>query len=304
MLNLKRLAAVGMAAIMTMGLGMTSLAAEVSAVNFTTAPGTAYTTLLNENNGYEAVLGVGPASASYAFEGYTSADDAVDSTTGAWVPGSNIFVGTPVKGSEKISEGVYATTFTAKGERGKYGAASLLTSNVKNSKAYLNLTVYQEAADDVNVPNANVKVTLTDVSELNDLVVNESKEVTVQPAAKDDATNKFKDQENCAQTYPTAGDALYKMVGSDFAQYGGYVNSVTATVLNEEEEESIVLAADTIGTDYYGWNYCVIRDGKIVQGSAVMSASVFDIKTNDHVCWAYGTSDQANAYFATLVTAN
>ncbi len=314
MLNLKRFAALGMAAVMTMGLGMTSLAAS-SEPNFTVANGV-YTASVTGSS--TAEFEVGPANAMYQFVGYSSEKEAglykVDAegkkTEDSGDTAIAINFGEDKIGNINVSPmqvgNVYASRVQVTGNGGKFGAASLKASNAEKAGASVDLTVYVEASETEKVDEAdNVKVTLVDVSGLNDLVADESKTVTVQPAAKDGAGNKFKGQAGCAQTYPTAGDALYNLVGTNFEQYGGYVNSITTTVLNEEEEEeTIVLVPQTIGTNYYGWNYCVIRDGKIAQGCDIVSASVFDIKTNDQVCWAYGTSAQANAYFAGLVTAN
>lgn len=296
MLNLKRLAALGMAAVMTMGLGMTSLAAPVTAANFTTAPGTAYTTLLDSENNYSAVLGVGPADSWYAFEGYSSAQDALDSTTGVWVNGSGSFVGDPVKGATHIDGKGYATTFTVTGTEGDHGAASLLASNVENPNAYLNLTVYQEAETTV-APAENVTVTVADVSGLNGTVQEKNGTVAVK-AAKVTPDNRFYNVDGCAQSYPTAGDALYSLVGTGFEQSGGYVNSVTMKVYDAEEEDYVDKAiVPTSEGGYYGWNYCVIRDGAIVECSNVMSAAVLEVEKNDAVYWAYGTSTQAQDYF-------
>ena len=72
MLNLKRFAALGMAAVMTMGLGMTSLAAS-SEPNFTVANGV-YTASVTGSS--TAEFEVGPANAMYQFVGYSSEKEA------------------------------------------------------------------------------------------------------------------------------------------------------------------------------------------------------------------------------------
>ena len=56
--------------------------------------------------------------------------------------------------------------------------------------------------------------------------------------------------------------------------------------------------------NYYGWNYCVVRDGAKVTEGDVVSASVLEVEKGDSVYWAFGTMAQANEYFATRVANN
>ena len=157
------------------------------------------------------------------------------------------------------------------------------------------MTVYVEAEEtkkDVTVSNVEVK----DLSG-NDVIIEDAQNLTVSAASKE-ADNPFKGSEGCAQSYATAGDALYSLAEANnmsFEQNGGYVQSVT------DKNENILEAYTTEDWTYYGWNYCVVRDGKKVAEGDMVSASVLEVKDKDSVYWAFGTMDQANQYFDELL---
>ena len=123
--------------------------------------------------------------------------------------------------------------------------------------------------------------------------------------AKGNSGNPFSNSEGAAQTYPTAGDALYSLMKEgeiSFTQYGGYVSEISDTDGNKLSGYS---SEDY--TEYYGWYYCVI-DGEgskanIVEGSDIVSASVLPVDDNDTVVWAFGTEDEANNYFKEVLAA-
>ena len=123
--------------------------------------------------------------------------------------------------------------------------------------------------------------------------------------AKGNSGNPFSNSEGAAQTYPTAGDALYSLMKEgeiSFTQYGGYVSEISDTDGNKLSGYS---SEDY--TEYYGWYYCVI-DGEgskanIVEGSDIVSASVLPVDDNDTVVWAFGTEDEANNYFDEVLSA-
>ena len=117
--------------------------------------------------------------------------------------------------------------------------------------------------------------------------------MSVSAAAKK-TSNPFNGSEGAAQSYPTAGDALYSLAeaeGMSFEQNGGYVQSVT------DKGENTLEAYTTEDWTYYGWNYCVVRNGKKVAEGDILSASVLEVEEGDSVYWAFGTMDQANEYF-------
>ena len=108
--------------------------------------------------------------------------------------------------------------------------------------------------------------------------------------------NPYYNAEGSAQSYPTVGDALYSMVkanGTSFTQNGGYVDSITTS-----DGTKIAAYSSEDWTSYYGWNYCVYRNGVKVSDGDILSASVLEVKPGDNVYWAFGTYDQAAAYFA------
>ena len=189
---------------------------------------------------------------------------------------------------------MYAGTVTVKGEKGQYGPASLHIVNKNNTSAGIDMTVYVESSKTEDAVNV-AKVQAVDLT--TDQIINEKVENVKVEAAKVNSDNPFNGSEGAAQTYPTAGDALYSLAEANqmsFEQKGGYVQSVTDKYENTLEEYT------TEDWTYYGWNYCVVRDGEKVAEGNILSASVLEVEKNDSVYWAFGTMDQANAYFKTL----
>ena len=79
-----------------------------------------------------------------------------------------------------------------------------------------------------------------------------------------------------------------------FVQAGGYVSSITDSTGNTVTEYT------TEDWTYYGWNYCVVRDGVRVAEGDIVSASVLPVQNNDDVYWAFGTWADAQDYFSEL----
>ena len=128
------------------------------------------------------------------------------------------------------------------------------------------------------------------------VIAEDAQNLTVSAASKE-ADNPFKGSEGCAQSYATAGDALYSLAEANsmsFEQNGGYVQSIT------DEAENTLEAYTTEDWNYYGWNYCVVRDGEKVSEGDIVSASVLEVEDGDSVYWAFGTYQQAADYFSTL----
>lgn len=179
------------------------------------------------------------------------------------------------------------------GKDGAYGPASLHIVNTKStsSTANIDMTVYVEAATTQNdVTVASVEATdLTDGGSTYEYGEN----LTVAAADKN-VNNPFKDADGSAQSYPTAGDALYSLAetnGLSFVQEEWYVQSLT------DSNGTLVSWYTTEDWTYYGWNYCVIRNGEKVAEGDIVSASVLEVKNTDKVYWAFGTSKQAEEYF-------
>lgn len=197
----------------------------------------------------------------------------------------------------KTVNGLYAGTVTVKGEKGQYGPASLHIVNKNNTSAGIDMTVYVEAEE----TQKDVKVTevqAVDVSNGSAQVIDETAEDLEVAAAKTETANPFNGSEGAAQSYPTAGDALYSLAEANqmnFAQKGGYVQSVTDSKGNTLEEYT------TKDWTYYGWNYCVVRNEKKVAEGDILSAAVLEVEDGDSVYWAFGTMDQASQYFDKLL---
>ena len=290
----KKTTSVVLAGVTTLSMAMPVLAANGDP-NLVVTPDTRYSTPIEANS--SVTLGLMPANAYYQRTGFDSADAAAN---GLEVSKINL-------GADKISsvftygsktvDGLYAGTVTVKGKKGQYGPASLHIVNKNNTSAGIDMTVYVEAAEtqkDVKV----AEVQVTDVSNNTAQVIDEGAENLDVAAAKTEIANPFNGSEGAAQSYPTAGDALYSLAEANqmnFAQKGGYVQSVTDNKGNTLKEYT------TEDWTYYGWNYCVVRGEKKVAEGDILSAAVLEVKDGDSVYWAFGTMDQANQYFDDLL---
>lgn len=287
----KKVVSVLLAGVTTLSMAMPVLAANGDP-NLVVTPDTKYSTPIQADS--EVTLGLMPANSYYQRTGFDSADAAAN---GLEVSKINL-------GADKISsvftygsktvDGLYAGTVTVKGKKGQYGPASLHIVNKNNTSAGIDMTVYVEAAEtqkDVTVSKVQVKDLRDDA-----LISVEKQNLNVE-AAKKETNNPFNGSEGAAQSYPTAGDALYSLAEANqmsFEQNGGYVQSVT------DADDNILEAYTTSDWTYYGWNYCVIRNGKKVSEGDMLSASVLEVEKNDSVYWAFGTMEQADTYFKTL----
>ena len=290
----KKTTSVVLAGVTTLSMAMPVLAANGDP-NLVVTPDTQYSTPIEANS--SVTLGLMPANAYYQRTGFDSADAAAN---GLEVSKINL-------GADKISsvftygsktvDGLYAGTVPVKGKKGQYGPASLHIVNKNNTSAGIDMTVYVEAAEtqkDVKV----AEVQVTDVSNNTAQVIDEGAENLDVAAAKTEIANPFNGSEGAAQSYPTAGDALYSLAEANqmnFAQKGGYVQSVTDNKGNTLKEYT------TEDWTYYGWNYCVVRGEKKVAEGDILSAAVLEVKDGDSVYWAFGTMDQANQYFDDLL---
>ena len=282
----KKVVSVLLAGVTTLSMAMPVLAANGDP-NLVVTPDTQYSTPIT--SGSSVTLGLMPADAHYQRTGFDSADAAKSGLKVEGVNfGGNRLTGVYEYGAKETADGWAGTA------AGQYGPASLHIVNKNNTSAGIDMTVYVEAAEtqkDVTVSNVEVK----DLS--GDNVIAEDKQnLTVSAAAKE-ADNPFKNSAGCAQTYATAGDALYSLAEANnmsFEQSGGYVQSIT------DEAENTLAAYTGEDWSYYGWNYCVVRDGKKVSEGDMVSASVLEVKDGDSVYWAFGTYQQATNYFNTL----
>lgn len=287
----KKVVSVVLAGVTTLSMAMPVLAANGDP-NLVVTPDTLYSTPIEANS--SVTLGLMPANAYYQRTGF---DSEAAAKSGLKVDSINAGKGKIIEdyayGAKETKDG-WAGTVTITGAAGQYGPASLHIVNTNNTSAGIDMTVYVESSKTEDAVNV-AKVQAVDLT--TDQIINEKVENVKVEAAKVNSDNPFNGSEGAAQTYPTAGDALYSLAEANqmsFEQKGGYVQSVTDKYENTLEEYT------TEDWTYYGWNYCVVRDGEKVAEGNILSASVLEVEKNDSVYWAFGTMDQANAYFKTL----
>ena len=290
----KKVVSVLLAGVTTLSMAMPVLAANGDP-NLVVTPDTQYSTPIQANS--EVTLGLMPANSYYQRTGFDSADAAANGLEVSKINLGEGKISTDFTYGSKTVNGLYAGTVTVKGEKGQYGPASLHIVNKNNTSAGIDMTVYVEAEE----TQKDVKVTevqAVDVSNGSAQVIDETAEDLEVAAAKTETANPFNGSEGAAQSYPTAGDALYSLAEANqmnFAQKGGYVQSVTDSKGNTLEEYT------TKDWTYYGWNYCVVRNEKKVAEGDILSAAVLEVEDGDSVYWAFGTMDQASQYFDKLL---
>lgn len=290
--NLKKLLALGMAAMMTVSTGVTTFAANTDD-NLVVTGDTLYSTQIQ--SGKKVTLGLLPANSSYSRTGFDSLADAEKGLKVTKINAGADKISNSFTYGSKTSDGLYAGTVEVTGSSDVYGSASIHVANAYNETAGIDMTVYVEAKEtrpDVTVASVEA-VDLTEYGTTYEW----GEDLTVQAATKT-ADNPFKDSDGAAQSYPTVGDALYSLAatnGCSFIQYEGYVNSVTDSTGKNLKVEYLPETKE-----YYGWEYCVVRDGKVMSDRDILSASVLEVKDGDKVYWAYGTKDQIADYFGML----
>ena len=295
----KKVVSVVLAGVTTLSMAMPVLAANGDP-NLVVTPDTLYSTPIEANS--SVTLGLMPANAYYQRTGFDSDTDAAKGLKVSKINLGEDKISTDFTYGSKTVNGLYAGTVTVAGNSNVYGPASLHIVNTNNTSAGIDMTVYVESAEDV-ADATGVTVKVKDCHNDTGMKV-DGEDLTV-AKAKGNSGNPFSNSEGAAQTYPTAGDALYSLMKEgeiSFTQYGGYVSEISDTDGNKLSGYS---SEDY--TEYYGWYYCVI-DGEgskanIVEGSDIVSASVLPVDDNDTVVWAFGTEDEANNYFDEVLSA-
>lgn len=298
----KKIASVAMAGALTLSMAL-PVGAATNDPNLVVEANTLYSTPIT--SGSSVTLGLMPGNAYYQRSGFDSAADAATSLEAKVTIGSDKVDESSIKyGSMETTDyagnATYAGTVTVKGKDGAYGPASLhvVNKNGTGDYAYIDMTVYVEAAETKDAVDV-AEVQAVDVRGTNPKVLEDKSDLSV-AAARNKTANPFNGVNGSAQSYPTAGDALYSLAeaaGLSFTQNDGYVQSITTSA---GTEYNAYTDADNNWT-YYGWNYCVIRGDKKVTDGNILSASVLEVKEGDEVYWAYGTSDKATAYFDSLL---
>ena len=295
----KKIVSVAMAGALTLSMAL-PVGAATNDPKFTTY-NTAFSVPIE--SGEAVTLKVGPAKSHYSYSGFDTASDAVNKLGYSFNAGADKIASVKVE-SEQTGD-TYASKLTVTGASNEYGPASIHAYNKDNSNAYVDLTVYAESKTDV-ADATGVTVELVDLHDntgmydyATNLTVAKAEGNTANPYSKSCVGDTL--ASGCAQTYPTAGDALYSLMETNgvisFTQANGYVQTVSDVNGNKLEGYT-----NEDWTVYYGWQYCVIHgngaDADFVQGSSVMSASVVPVENGDKVVWAFGTEKEANEYFA------
>lgn len=287
----KKVVSVLLAGVTTLSMAMPVLAANGDP-NLVVTPDTQYSTPIT--SGSSVTLGLMPANAYYQRTGFDSADAAKSGLKVESVNfGGNRLTGVYEYGAKQTTDG-WAGTVKVTSAAGQYGPASLHIVNKNNPSAGIDMTVYVESSKTEEA----VEVAKVQVADVRNGV--EEKGVGTKlnvEAATTKTANPFNGSKGSAQSYPTAGDALYSLAEANqmsFKQNDGYVQSVT------DSKGDTLGAYTTSDWTYYGWNYCVIRGGEKVEEGDIVSASVLEVENGDSVYWAFGTMDQAEAYFNDL----
>lgn len=287
----KKVVSVLLAGVTTLTMAMPVLAANDDP-NLVVTPDTQYSTPIEANS--SVTLGLMPADAHYQRTGFDSEAAAKDGLNVAKVNFGADKISSVFTYGSKTVDGLYAGTVTVKGEKGQYGPASLHIVNKNNTSAGIDMTVYVEAdtvQDDVTVASVEA-VDLRDGGTTYEYAGDLNVE-----AAEKETKNPFNASVGSAQSYPTAGDALYSLAEANslsFVQDKGYVQSIT------DSTGKVLSWYTTKDWTYYGWNYCVVRNGAQVSEGDIVSASVLEVEEGDSVYWAFGTQEQAEDYFNAL----
>ena len=288
----KKVVSVLLAGVTTLSMAMPVLAANGDP-NLVVTPDTKYSTPIQADS--EVTLGLMPANSYYQRTGFDSADAAANVFEVSNINLGAYKISSVFTYGSKTVDGLYAGTVTVKGKKGQYGPASLHIVNKNNTSAGIDMTVYVEAAE----TQKDVKVAGVEVVDVrSDNGVDKYTENLNVAAAETKPSNPFNGSDGCAQTYPTAGDALYSLAEANnmsFKQNDGYVQSVTTNAGKTLE------AYTTSDWTYYGWNYCVVRANEKVAEGDILSASVLEVENGDYVYWAFGTMNQANNYFNSVI---
>lgn len=301
--TMKKLTALALAIVMMFAMSATVFALDSNIQYMTPAAGTEYTTITSNNSVDLEVY----FSAKKFEEGewryyYAGFDSETQASSASWTVVSD--PDDVINGGVSVSAGEVGELITSKGSvavntsncgvavvRAQYGTYSLdLTICVENNTPAANVSGIS-----VEVLDARF-----DESRHTDLYVYDSA-MNVSAINAVGSSHDLYNETGIAKSYPTALNALNQAVGySSMVVGGGYVSSITA--LDIVTEENVTLSAYTTANwDYYGWNYCVIRGGEIVEECNMMSAGIMRLQNNDAVYWAFGTQAQAAEYFATLV---
>ena len=298
---LKRVASVTLAGALVLSMGIPAKAATSDDTYMTKATNAESDWTKTVKPGGTATFYVGPAVInSYGYYDYTGFDKAEDATAGVtWTDAYHTEkISKTTAGTAKIADGNYASTYTVT------VADDATAGPIRVHAQRTGTTTTEDGCDFVvvvegstNTQTTGVNVEVYDMFTGNDYMAF-GYEYTVESAAAN-LSGLFHGDANAAQTYATAANTVDNlMADGTIANATGAYGYVTAMSLyNADGNATGLLAGGKTEAGYYGWQYGVIRDGKYVASSALISASAFDLQKGDTVVWIYALQSVATEFF-------
>ena len=296
----KKLTALLLAIVMVLAMSVSAFAMDGHEVYLSPAPGTDYTTITTASSvNLEVYFSASTNNTTLYNTGFDSAADAQNVVWSVKNDPSAI-VSTITKGSSTEGDLITATAAVSLAAN-KHGVA-IITATYGTYT--LDLTICVESAT-AAAAATGVTVEIADAryenSQYSGLYTVTGTALSV-AAITNVSGHAFANDNYVAKSFPSAFGALCQMVGtSNLILDDGYVTSITAT--DFATETAITLTPYMDGNyNYYGWNYCVVRNGSIVAESLNISSTIFELQSGDRVIWAFGTSDEAAACFDMLIS--
>lgn len=298
---LKRVASVTLAGALVLSMGIPAKAATSDNMYITKATNAESDWTETVAPGGTATFYVGAAKLNaygyYQYTGFDTAADAASEVT--WTNAYNTDkIGSVSVGTEKIADGNYASKYTVK------VADNATAGPIRVHAQRTGTTTTENGCDFVVVVEGSTNTQATGINvEVYDLYTDNGymafgSEYTVE-SANANLSALFHDKDNAAQSYATAANTIDNMVAdgtiADATESYGYVDAIS--LYDDNGDATGLLGGGYTEAGYYGWQYGVIRDGKYVASSAVISASAFDLQDGDTVVWVYALQSAATDFF-------
>ena len=296
MKNLKKVLAVLMVVAMLFALNVTAFAAT-SDPYLVVGPNTLYSTPITANS--VVTLAVTTADSTWHRTGFSSDTDAEGGICAYATAGCDKVSVSHTYGNEPFTNyynsSAYLATINVTGVSNAYGPASIHVQKRCDASAYIDLTVYVEAAT-IQGPATGISIKVFDAE--NQTINEYANNMPVYAAADANSTygsNIFYGMAGCAQSYPTAADALANFTANNsyyLSASGGYVNAYGHT-----QSTALEGYYDENTWEGHGWNYAIVRNtNEIVDNGDIFSASVMQLEDDDVVFWVFGTYDDLEEY--------
>lgn len=301
----KRFLALGLTAIMALGMAVPAFAADTDP-NLTKSPDTEYTYRVGSGRDNPVTLKVGAADENWVFTGFSTAAEAAKVEWNVQYGEGLMDVGTATV-EPYVLEGqtVYVSQIIVKpqADKTKYGPFDIRATWKDQSMDFVvNVDPYNA--------RAAVKNVTVDVASGDSTIATRPAFTAKQTGVKVVDSGSYKEfnplhNTVAAQQYATAAGALVELLNgnttvttSNYTKYiadmnvqsnGTYFAGVTGYVRNERVVDKTVW--DAAGWD--GWQYRVYRnDGtgtlKVLPETATINAAGFALQDNDVVVWRYG----------------